>query len=325
MSGLSERDTSAAREAGNARAGRRVFAIVVTLNPEPDVFAALLDATCAQVDATLVIDNGSTHECVAHIERACAQRAALHRMSVNLGIAAAQNKGIALARERGATDVLLLDHDSVPEAGMVMALADAARQLRGSGWVLGAVGPAIVDRKSRTAAPVPVVTGGRVRFVGAMGEAPVRCEYLIASGMLIALEAFDATGPMNKAYFVDQVDVEWCLRAGAAGRAIFCVPQARLEHAIGDDVVSFWLFGRRELPVHSPARDYFYFRNSVRLMRSPYVSPAWRRFWARRLVRLFVVQTLFAPPRLLRLRAMLSGAWTGLTERNGTRAVSATS
>lgn len=322
MSGLSERDTSAVHATGEAHAGRRVFAIVVTFNPERDVFAALLDATCAQVDATLVIDNGSTPECFEHIERLCSQRAMLHRMPTNLGIAVAQNKGIALAGEQGATDVLLLDHDSVPEAGMVATLVDAAVQLRRSRCALAAVGPAIVDRRSRTAAPVSVATDGRIRFVDPVGDSPVRCEYLIASGTLIALEAFHTIGPMNEAYFVDQVDIEWCLRAGAAGRAIFCVPLARLEHAIGDDTVSFWLFGRRKLSVHSPARDYFYFRNSIRLMRSSYVSPTWRRFWARRLVRLFVVQTLFAPPRLQRLRAMLSGTWAALRERSGGRAVS---
>ncbi|MEM5386448.1 glycosyltransferase family 2 protein [Paraburkholderia phymatum] len=309
MSGPFAGDAHALRTVGGVVARHRVFAIVVTFNPELDVFAALLDATRAQVEVSLVIDNGSTPECAARIEQACGRRAVLHRLSANVGIAAAQNRGVALAREQGATDVLLLDHDSVPQPGMVATLVKAASQLRGSGHVLGAVGPAIVDRKSRAAAPVPVIADGGITFVDVGGTAPVRCEYLIASGTLIALEAFHAVGPMNEAYFVDQVDVEWCLRAGAAGRAIFCVPQARLEHAIGDEVVSFWLLGRRELPVHSPMRDYFYFRNSLRLIRSPYVSLPWRRFWKRRLVRLFVVQTLFAPARLRRIRAMLSGLW----------------
>jgi rhamnosyltransferase len=284
-----------------------VAAVVVTLNPDLVIFDALLAATCAQVDRIFVIDNGSREDVASEIARLCGSRAELHTLSYNIGVAAAQNRGIARAKEAGAARVLLLDHDSVPAQGMVDALRAASAELGATGMSVGAVGPLIVDRQSRLAAPLPQIVDGTVRFLPAPSSQPTECEYLIASGSLIPIGVLDRVGLMDEAYFVDQVDIEWCLRARQSGFAMYCAPLARLDHMIGDEVVSFWLFGRREIAVHSPLRDYFYFRNSLRLIRRKNTARPWRRFWARRLVRLLVVQSLFVPPRMARARAMFKG------------------
>jgi rhamnosyltransferase len=309
-------------QGGADRVARRVAAIVVTFNPDLATFEALLAETHAQVDEILVVDNGSRAECTVQLSRLCGGRATLHLLPANAGIAAAQNHGIAWARKEGVTDVLLLDHDSVPDPGMVAALTAASEELRASGETVGAVGPLIIDRETQAVAPVPQIVDGQVRFHVPDKGTPTRCEYLIASGSLISMQAFDSVGLMDEAYFVDQVDVDWCLRAGAAGFNVYCTAQANLHHAIGDEVVSFWMFGRRELAVHAPMRDYFYFRNSMRLMFSAHAAPAWRRFWTRRLLRLLVLQTMFVPPRWQRLRAMASGAWAALAERCLSRGIS---
>ena len=313
------RSTSyASTERGN-RGLRRIAAVVVTFNPDLTTFELLLAETAPQVEQIVVIDNGSRAECIARLQDLCTGRAELHLLPVNLGIAAAQNHGVVRAREAGATDILLLDHDSVPEPGMVAALREASDVLGEAGAVVAAVGPLVIDRQTSTVAPIPQIVDGVVRFVPPDDSAPTRCEYLIASGTLISLSAFDVVGPMNEAYFIDQVDVEWCLRANAAGFGIYCVPTAHMRHAIGDEVVSFWAFGWRKLSVHAPARDYFYFRNSLRLIFSPHTVQPWRRFWRRRLIRLLLVQALFAPPRWRRLCAMASGAWAAVAERFGSR------
>ncbi len=296
-----------------AGATRAIVAVVVTMDPDPRTFEALLAATRPQVDAIIVIDNGSRADLLRQITSLCDGRAMLHALPNNVGVAAAQNRGIGLAKSLNATDVLLLDHDSVPDKRMVTELGMAADTLARSGIAVGAVGPAIVDRQSGMAAPLPQIIEDAVRFVP-MPSQPAPCEYLIASGTLVSVAAFDAVGPLNEAYFVDQVDIEWCLRAKRAGFAFWCVPQARLEHAIGDETVSFWFLGQRQLAVHSPRRDYFYFRNSIRLIRTAGVAKPWKRFWARRLVRLFVLQLLFVPPRGERAGAMCRGMMEALRE-----------
>lgn len=299
----------------------RIFAVVVTFNPDVVTFKTLLDQTHDQVEQIVVVDNGSQADCTAQLARLCEGRATLHLLPANVGIAGAQNQGMVRAREAGATDVLLLDHDSIPGVGMVEALIAASDKLGASGEAVAAVGPLIVERQTGIVAPLPQIVEGKVCFHLPSREAPTRCEYLIAAGTLISMQAFETVGPMNEAYFVDQVDVEWCLRAAAAGLGVYCVPQARLDHAIGDEVVSFWMFGRRQLAVHSPMRDYFYFRNSLRLMFSGYATGPWRRFWARRLFRMLVLQALFVPPRWRRLRAMVSGTSVAIGERYRSRGV----
>jgi rhamnosyltransferase len=306
---------------GTGRDVHRVVAIVVTFNPDLATFAALLAATHAQADHILVVDNGSRAECTTQLARLCEGRATLHLLQTNAGIAAAQNHGIVLARNAGGTDVLLLDHDSVPSPGMIAALLAASEQLRAMGEAVGAVGPLVVDRATQTVAPLPQIVDGRVQFHLPTEDSITRCEYLIASGSLIPMQAVDSVGLMDEAFFVDQVDVDWCLRAGAAGYGVYCTSSAQLQHAIGDEVVHFWMFGQRELAVHAPMRDYFYFRNSLRLMFSSHTAPAWRRFWVRRLLRLFVLQPLFVPPRWQRLRAMVSGVWAALAERCRSRSM----
>lgn len=294
---------------------REIVAIVVTFNPDIATFDLLLTETTSQVGQIVVVDNGSRSECVAQLQNLCAGRAMLHLLPVNEGIAAAQNHGVVRAREAGATDILLLDHDSVPEHGMVAALRQASDVLRDAGEAVAAVGPLVIDRQTLAVAPIPLIVDGVVRFVPPGDSAPMRCEYLIASGALIPLSAFDVIGPMNEAFFVDQVDVEWCSRAKAARLGVYCVPTAQMHHAIGDEVVRFWAFGWRNLAVHAPMRDYFYFRNSMRLIFAPHTVQPWRHFWTRRLVRLLLLQAVFAPPRWRRVCAMVSGAWAAIAER----------
>ncbi|ECY4789741.1 glycosyltransferase, partial [Salmonella enterica subsp. enterica serovar Vitkin] len=103
-----------------------VVAVVVTYNPDPETFGRLLAASSREVTAIVVVDNGSSQ---VNVEELCEPDVGvpveyLPRTS-NVGIASAQNCGIAKARILQATHVLLLDHDSIPQSGMVRALIEA--------------------------------------------------------------------------------------------------------------------------------------------------------------------------------------------------------
>jgi hypothetical protein len=53
----------------------RVFAVVVTFNPDLATFSSLLVETRGQVEQIIVVDNGSRAECVTELSRFCAGRA----------------------------------------------------------------------------------------------------------------------------------------------------------------------------------------------------------------------------------------------------------
>lgn len=298
-----------------APSGRSIVAVVVSYNPDVDMFERALGAVASQVAGIVVVDNGSKVENVEALDQRCGGFVHVERLMSNVGIGAAQNRGIELARAAGATTVILLDHDSMPAPDMVARLTAALDWLEQGGDSIAAVGPAVLDRRTKTLAPVPRSDGGAVSFVPLDGDVPVKSDYLIASGMMISLDAYSRVGPMNEAYFIDQVDVEWGFRATSAGLSMYCVPGAILEHAIGDATVKFWALGWREIAVHSPLRDYFYFRNTLRLIGSGYVPAPWRRYWLRRLGKMFVMNLVFIAPRLERLRAMTWGIVDAMNAR----------
>ena len=78
-----------------------IAAVVVTYHPG-DV-SALLAELAGQCDSVIAVDNGSDPAEVEALRKACDQAGAtLLELGENLGIAAAQNRGIELAQSRAA-------------------------------------------------------------------------------------------------------------------------------------------------------------------------------------------------------------------------------
>jgi rhamnosyltransferase len=235
--------SSLSRKSGSAR----VCAVVVTYHPDPARLAEVLGHIEAQVDHTVVIDN----------------------TRFNRGLAAAQNDGIALARAGGATHVLLLDQDSVPQPGMTGRLLAALRRLQARGVRVACVGP-------------------RLRCYGSDCRARAECDVLISSGSLIPMAVLDEVGGMEEAFFIDQVDTEWCLRARALGYRVFGVREALLDHRPGESMSWVWLGSWRRLIRHPPFRYYTIFRNTLVLCRRQYAIPRFVAFQLCWLAALFV-------------------------------------
>ena len=151
----------------------------------------------------------------------------------NIGLAAAQNVGIAWAREHGHSHVLLLDQDSVPEPGMVDSLLAALDGL--APQHPAAVGPVFRDPREHRVAPFVRVGFPMSKKVWCSDDgAPVECDFLISSGTLIPLAVLERVGAMDDALFIDNVDLEWSFRARARGYRLFGVCTAAMEHRLGD-------------------------------------------------------------------------------------------
>ena len=301
--------------------GARVIGVAVTFRPHVPDTAALLRAVAPQVDALVVVDNGSPAPVVAELRAACEEVGAeLVELGANLGIAAAQNRGLARARELGAGLFLLLDQDSLPEPDMVARLRDGlgrARVVAPSG--VAAVGPVTRDARQPDA---PLLFhderwGPRRAPLPTDGEL-VPVTFLLASGCLVTAEALDRVGPMNEAWFIDHIDLEWGLRATRAGMAQFGVAGATLHHHLGDATRK--LPGRaRQVHLHSPIRNYYMARNTLLLVRSGLMRPAWRLGYAAWIVKYAGFYVLLQPPRRARVRELAAGLRDGLLGRTGPR------
>jgi rhamnosyltransferase len=299
--------------------------VIVTFNPELATLRQMVEALQAQVDEIVFVDNASAANATGQIARLAHENGCrFEALTENLGIGAAQNRGFAAVTSQardslaGERYVLFLDHDSLPDSGMVDLLLAADLRLRSNGIRVGAVGPAIVD--NRTGTTGRFVSSGNLlvkRVPCQPGCNPLDVDFLISSGTLVRADTFEEIGGMDEALFIDHVDTEWCLRAKAAGYALFGVCGARLIHSLGDEVVAVWFGRKREVFVHSPLRDYYMCRNTLLILRSTRMSWGWRLFLSMRLVGSIVFFVTTQAPRSRRLHCMMAGLRDGFLNRQG--------
>jgi len=288
-----------------------VVAVVVTYQPEVSALLAQIQALRPQVACMVVVDNASTADVAGWCRAQAPQVDAVLRMERNLGIGGAQNEGIEWARSQGASHVLLMDQDSVPAADMVAhllrALHDAPRA--------GAAGPLHADPRQPVAhSPFVWLEGLRFRRLACTPDAVLVVDHLIASGCLIPLAVLERVGAMRADWFIDFVDVEWSLRARAAGFDLLGVCSARMAHGLGGPPIVF--MGRRFL-AYPPWRHYFQVRNAVLLYRQPFVPTRWALASAWRLLMKIGFNCIAGRSRWGHLKATFAGLWHGATGKAG--------
>lgn len=288
-----------------------VVAVVVTYQPTIDVLEQLLDAIVPQVMYVVVVDNGSYSDLTAWNSERDTRAVKLLRLGENRGIAAAQNIGIQWARDRLAGFVLLMDQDSIPAPDMVEKLISTISEHP----LPAAAGPRYLDKRQDNPPPFIRVRGLRLeRCACSTGGSVVPVDYLIASGCLIPMTVLDKVGGMRDDLFIDYVDIEWGLRARIHGFQSYGVCSAHMQHSLGDHPISF--FGK-SIPLHSPLRHYYHFRNAVLLYKEPWVPLNWKLVDGWCVCLKYVFYLLFAKPRMAHWRMMTLGVWHGLVGKTG--------
>lgn len=292
-----------------------IAAVIVTYNPEINVLARQIRVLSEQGVFSILVDNKSTID----IERwnaslsEPAQRVIC--LTDNMGIARAHNEGVRWAKARGFRYVLLMDQDSIPDHGMVTRLLECVSSHQSAGDKVAAVGPRYVDPRQNNPPPFLTIRGLKLhRFTCEEGVSDVPVDYLISSGSLIPIETLDAVGGMREDLFIDYVDIEWGLRAKHHGYQCYGVCNAKMEHSLGDNPIRFF---KRQIPIHSPLRHYYHFRNAVLLYRSRWLPLNWKLVDGSRLILRYGFYTLFAKPRFTHWRMMTLGVLHGLINRSG--------
>lgn len=193
-----------------------------------------VDALASSEAEIIVVDNASgdgTREALKTWEPRV--RAVLHE--TNRGYAAAVNAGVAAASRRY---VLLLNGDAAIAAGELEAVAAAADPA------------AIIGFAQRFADGRPQLTWGmrptwwnewrrrraEQRFRRGHGRWPTRLlpvDWVGGSCMLFSRELAARVGPWDEGYFLYFEDIDWCLRAQAAGARIYVAPHPVATHLHG--------------------------------------------------------------------------------------------
>jgi rhamnosyltransferase len=295
----------------------KVCAIVVSFFPDVAMLVRLFAATTPQVDALVVVDNGTIDaafdQLCAHVD---SEKIVILKQLRNIGLAAAFNHGITWARKNGYSHVLLLDQDSEPSPGMVGDLMQAFA-FASAGRRIAAVGPRFHDVREDRYAPF-VCIGFPVsrKIYGAGNDGLVDCDFLISSGSLIPLEVLDEIGTMDEGLFIDMVDLYWCFRARAKGYALIGVSTTTMHHRLGHSRRRL-PFGLGHIVVHDPTRLYYIMRNRLLLYRLPHTPAVWIAQDVPRVAVKFLLFSVLIHPRLDNVRFMLAGLHDGLLGRRG--------
>ena len=295
--------------------GKKIVAVVVTYEPNTHILANQLGKLTSQVAHIVVVDNGSAMNLDHWVAARRYPNVQCLSLGDNFGVATAQNAGIDLARRQQAEYILLLDQDSEPAPDMVEKLLGAYECMASQGYAVAAVGPRYVDLRQNNPPPFIRLRGLKVeRCVCTAPDAIVPVDYLISSGSLITMKTLNAVGTMADNLFIDYVDIEWGLRAKHFGYQSFGVCNAAMHHSIGEHPMK--AFGR-PIPLHSPLRHYYHFRNAVWLYQQSWPSWKWKVADAWRLLLKYGFYSMFARPRLKHLGMMTLGIWHALRGRTG--------
>lgn len=216
-----------------------VAAVVVNWNL-PDLTLECIDSLRASAYPGLqiiVVDNGSTPDCLRLLQRGAADCTLLPQ-PVNRGFAAASNVGIRYALAAGAQYILLINNDAVAAPDMLHRLVAESESSRRP----GIVAPLILydgmrERVwrfgdcERSWLPVPKSLW-RDAPLSAAPPRPMDVDYVTGCGMLLRRDLLEDVGYFDERFTMYYEDADLCLRARRSGYRIRVVPTARMLHKV---------------------------------------------------------------------------------------------
>ncbi|NYI07461.1 glycosyltransferase [Allostreptomyces psammosilenae] len=260
------------------------------------------------VDALVVVDNASTDGTAAMLAEEFGQVEVV-RLPENEGPAGGYAAGMRRAVELGHDWLWLFNDDDHPLPTALERLLDVAagaprRTAMVAGWTYdeeGAVRPNGLRWRHRQLPAGPRDTRGP----GAVPteQAPYPVDVLVFAGVLVRAEAVREVGLPRREYFMMCEEMEYCLRARAAGWGIrvLPVPLTVATHA----------GSTRRAEARTPWREYYQTRNQLLMSRERGSWPElW--FWAVRQAKFVTAAALTGPHRRRRIALRLRGARDGL-------------
>ncbi|WNL45284.1 glycosyltransferase family 2 protein [Dyella sp. BiH032] len=298
------------------------LAVVVAYHPDAESLRRLLGALVEQVHAVVVVDNTPAGSLIAaeEVRRCEGVPVRLIQWGENRGIAEALNEGIRLAQSESFEFVLLSDQDSLPPANMVRGLYEVFENASATGLNVACVSPQYFDRTTNQAFPFQVQKPDRLFYSNAGTEAAdpwLEAFTTITSGSLIPVRVLKDVGGMRAEYFIDNVDIEWCLRARHMGYVILGTSKVRLHHQLGQNPFRVWVLRWRLYGTYSPVRFYYKYRNFLLMWRLSYVPLRWKLracwYW----IGQFYAYVFFSPDRWKNLSMIAKGIRDGMLGRTG--------
>jgi rhamnosyltransferase len=241
-----------------------VAAIIVTFNPDIELLLKQQESLKSQVDVIVYVDNNSSN-IEEFIDLIKENQVILSKS--NLGLGKAQNLGIDFCIKHGADFILFLDQDSVLVPNMVEELVNEYKSLVQRGKSVATMCPVIISDFNNEKCKAPTRLGCRIKIKEILETQEVA--FCISSGSLVPVPIIKKVGGIQEDFFIDALDVEWCLRAKSKGYGTFMTPRTHLIHQLGNS-------NKDKILNHNEKREFYIVRNGVALSRLSYVPFGYR-------------------------------------------------
>lgn len=266
----------------------KITAVVILYFPEKEVLKNIRSYS-DKVDTVYAIDNSDTisFDVVKAIKRI--NNVKYFSFGRNEGIANALNYAANIAIEDGADYLLTMDQDSYAANDMVSKMLLATKYYNN----IGIISP-FFENKYQTHKP------SKTQFTEILFEK--------TSGNLLNLSSYIKAGPFDEGFFIDYVDLEYCMRLNLMGLKVIQVNDALLYHNEADISKNKFLFFTVYPMNHSPRRLYYKIRNLL-YFRDEYRKyyPAYFRHEFNKHIKLIIKILFYEKNKLLKYKYMIEG------------------
>ena len=237
---------------------KRYAGIVVLYQPKLKVYENML-TYLEPLECVFVMDN-STEYNQELIDKIQANPKCIYlSMNGNLGLASALNKGCHMAYEKGFDYILTMDQDSSFEEGAVSRLIEKAEQ---GTEKMGIIAPNV------TAVYPDSQTGERkTAYVLQAEDGEYDQTWVMTSGSLMNLTAFEDVGGFDEDFFIAHIDVDFGIRLTLARYETKMLGNAMIYQRFGHSMPKKILWKTVYPWYEAPDRTYYLFRNHTYMMK----------------------------------------------------------
>jgi len=239
---------------------KKVFTIILNWNGLKDTIECIrsLEKVTYQAHTIIIIDNASADNSVNEINRQFPSYTLLIN-KLNLGFAEGNNVGIRYALDNGADYIFLLNNDTTVAPDIIDNLIASAQQHPKAGLL----NPKIYFYND----PDRIWSAGgywddKAKYFEQFGEGELDkgqydtvkpIEFAIGCAMFIPRAAIEKVGLLDKTFFLNYEEIDYCFRIKHAGLEVLYIPEAKVWHKISAS------FGGES----SPLKVYYTFRNRL--------------------------------------------------------------
>lgn len=301
----------------------RVLINIVLYNPDKDKILELIRICSGyKLAIILLFDNTCCEQSLKYI---VSEKVILYKSVKNVGVAGAHHYACIMAETENFDFVLFLDQDSQLPVDFINQMISGFFNLKTLYPRLCAIGPSwkdprifnwyekkLVKNNLKTKIKKKLKVILKVNQWREKIHNLLRLDHIIiSSGMLVWVPTLKEIGYPKKEYFIDLVDIEWCLRALFKNYQIEILRTIQMQHTIGEFKCSKTSF----LQYQNPMRYYYSIRNSFYLFRENQFPIIFRLFILTHNI-MEIKKIPFVPKTFEALRAAWQGIVDGILLKN---------